>query len=135
VLLTINQELTIHCALMPDGNGQFFININGENCKKSKIDSEHIIQLGIKEDTSKYGIYCCDEFIELLELDPEASVYFHKLTDGKKRTLINTISKPKSEVKRIEKGLIILDYLKDNKGQLDFTDMQNALKTNKRYSI
>jgi hypothetical protein len=31
VLLTINQELTIHCKLMPDGNGQFFININGKN--------------------------------------------------------------------------------------------------------
>jgi hypothetical protein len=135
VLLTINDTLTVHCALMPDGNGQFFININGDNCKKLKIDSGQTIQLNLAEDDSQYGIYCCEEFKELLEFDLEGNDYFQRLKDGKKRTLIYTISKPKSEAKRIEKGLIILDYLKDNNGKLNFTDMQLALKTNKRYRI
>jgi uncharacterized protein YdeI (YjbR/CyaY-like superfamily) len=82
-------------------------------------------------DTSKYGLPMPAEFEELLEQDIKGSDLFEALTDGKKRTLLFIIGKPKSPDLRIRNGIVILEHLKRNKGKIDYKqlniDMKNAV--------
>lgn len=134
VVCTLNQKLNMHCALMHDGSGQFFININKENRKKLGLELGDIIQVEIKSDESKYGIPLPDEMKTLLEQDEIGSELFHKLTLGKQRSLLHIVGKVKSSDIRIQKSLVILNFLKDNKGILDFKQLNEAFKeANKKF--
>lgn len=134
VVCTLNQKLNMHCALMHDGSGQFFININKENRKKLGLELGDNIQIEIKADESKYGIPLPDEMKILLEQDDIGSDFFHKLTPGKQRSLLHIVGKVKSSDIRIQKSLVILNFLKDNNGILDFKQLNEAFKeANKKF--
>jgi len=123
-----NKEQIIHCALMPDGLGGWFINMNKELRKKLKLNHLDEIAISIEEDNSKYGMPMPEEFQELLDYDPEGDVLFHQLTAGKQRSLIHFISKYKAVDTRINKALIIVDYLKQTQGELDWKELNEAFK-------
>ena len=63
-----------------------------------------------------------------MEQDEEADKYFHQLTPGKQRSLLHIIAKPKREETRLKKAVVITEYLKTNKGKLDFTALNLAFK-------
>jgi hypothetical protein len=131
VICEINKSVSFQCGIFPKGKGIYFINLNKEN--REKLNVEHGSELFIKltKDESKYGIPIPPVFEELLLQDPIGEKHFHKLTPGKQRTLLYIIAKPKSEQLQLEKGLIILDFLKSFDGKVDFKGLSDALK-NKR---
>lgn len=132
VICVLNKALKIHAALMPKGDNTWFINLNKDVRKTLQILEGDTIQVDIQTDDSKYGMEAPEEFLELLRQDLSGKLLFDKLTMGKQRALIQIILKLKSSQKRIEKSIIILEYLKDVGGQLDFKEVHLALK-NSRY--
>jgi hypothetical protein len=128
VLCTINNNHTIHCALMPHGNGDFYININKEIRKNAKLEVGDTVQIVLTKDTSKYGMPLPKELETAWEQDPEGYSIFHTLTIGKQRSLVYQIGLPKSSDIRINKALAMLDYLKSVRGNLDFKELNEAYK-------
>jgi bifunctional DNA-binding transcriptional regulator/antitoxin component of YhaV-PrlF toxin-antitoxin module len=131
VICTINNELEFNCGFIPDGKGNYYINVNKEIRKQTGIEAGDQVSLTIIKDESKYGMPIPPTFEELLYQDPEGAAYFEALTPGKIRSLLYLIGKPKSEQKQLEKGLIILDYLKEANGILDHRGLNEAFKTNR----
>lgn len=131
IICKINDSEELHCALMPSGDGTYFIMTNTDFRKRYGLTSGVPVTVGLRKDDSKYGMYVPDFFEELCFQDPEASVLFHELTAGKQRTLLHLIAKPKSENKQLEKALTIFDYLKSVNGVLDFKELNEAFKTSR----
>lgn len=128
IICTINEDISFHCALMPDGNDDYFINVNKEIRKKLKLEIGTKVELVLVKDESKYGMAMPQEFGELLEMEPETDQYFHKLTPGKQRALIHLVAKPKQSDTRIRKAVAISEYLKLKGGNLDFKELNQFFK-------
>lgn len=133
VICTVNNSHQQHCALLGNGDGRFFVMFNKAFRKKYDINSGDEVLVKIWKDESKYGMAEPDFFEELCFQDPVASRIFHDLTAGKQRTLLHLIIKVKSEEKQLEKALIIFDYIKMVDGNIDFKEVNEALKNNKRF--
>ena len=131
VLCTLNNSLEFNCALLPDGKGNYFINLNKEIREKLSLNIGDELIVSLVKDESKYGMPVPEVFEELLFQDPEGEELFNSLTPGKIRTLLYVIDKPKSEQLKLVKGLVILDYLKESKGKLDFKELNAAFKSNR----
>jgi len=134
VLCSFNGLAKIHAALMPDGEGNYFIMINKEIRKKLNLQVGDSLSITLEKDHSKYGMAVPEAFSELCEQDLEGSTFFHSLTKGKQRSLLYVMGKPKSEQKQLEKVLIVFDYLKSVNGKLDFKELNIAFK-NSRFKI
>ncbi len=131
IICTINDELKFNSGFIPDGKGHFYININKEIRNKLELKEGDLVHLEIRKDQSKYGMPIPPSFEELLNQDPEGEAFFNALSPGKIRSLLYVIGKPKSEQKQIEKGLVVLDYLKEVNGKLDFRELIMAFKNNR----
>lgn len=128
VLCTINEKLTIHAALMPQGNGDFFINTNKEIRKKLNLEIDDKVNITLEKDTSKYGMPLPAELETAWDLDEEGHAVFHTLTMGKQRSIVYQIGMPKSSEIRIKKALAMLEYLKSVNGNLDYKELNEAYK-------
>lgn len=128
IICTLNNEISFHAALMPDGNKGYYIVINKENRDKAKITKDKPISISIQPDESKYGIALAKEMEILLEQDEDGNRLFHQLTIGKQRSLLHIVFIQKTEQKRIEKGIIILEHLKNMNGKLDFKQLNEDFK-------
>lgn len=128
VLCTINDKKTIHAALMSQGNGDFFINLNKEVRKRLNLELGDQVNISLEKDTTKYGMPLPEELKTAWDLDPEGNAVFHTLTMGKQRSLVYIVGKPKSSEIRIKKALTMLEYLKSVNGQLDFKELNQAFK-------
>lgn len=128
VVCKLNNLKEIQCALMPKGDGQYFINLNKELRKKLGINVGEEVRVEIRKDESEYGMPMPEEMQELLNLDDEGNHYFHQLTRGKQRSLLHIIGKPKTSNTRLKKAVVIIDYLKEVEGKLDFKELQLAFK-------
>ncbi len=125
---TFNDGIETHCALMPMGNGRYFININKDIRSQLKLRIGSKVTVTLSEDDSKYGMEMPEEFQVLLDQDIEGDKYFHARTPGRQRALIYIVAKYKSSDKRLEKAVVILDFLKWNQGKLDFKALNVAFK-------
>ncbi|HFC00222.1 MAG TPA: DUF1905 domain-containing protein [Phaeodactylibacter sp.] len=125
---TINGEHEFPCAMMPKGNGIYFININADIRKKCHLRVGSKMHFHLKADESKYGMPMPEEMGELLKIDDEANEYFHALTKGKQRSLIYLIAKPKNSDTRLNKAIVITEHLKKQKGKLDFKILNQDFK-------
>ena len=132
VICTLNGKDEFQCALMPKGDGQYFININKERRKKHQLKLGDTVALQIREDNSKYGLPMPEELGELLKIDDEGNQFFHALTAGKQRTLIHMAGSPKRTETRLNKALVIVDYLKSTSGKLNFKELNQAFKESRR---
>lgn len=128
VVCNLNNVHEFQCAIMPKGDGTFFINLNKEIKKKLDLEYGEEIQVALRKDESKYGLPMPEEMEELLKLDEEGNRYFHALTKGKQRSLLHIIGKPKTSDTRLRKALVVVDYLKMTKGKLDFKELNEAFK-------
>ena len=128
VICSINKQLTFQCALMPGGEGTFFINTNKEIRKKLGLEIGDSVEVQLKPDDSEYGMPVPEELISAWEIDEHAYTIFKNLTPGKQRSLIHVIGKPKSSEIRIKKALVMLEYLKSVNGKLDFKELNEAFK-------
>lgn len=130
VVCTLNGAESFQCALMPKGDGNFFININKKLRDKLKLKLGMQVEVSLKKDDSPYGLPMPEEFQELLQLDEEGDRLFHALTPGKQRNLLYIIGSAKSSEKRIARSLAIVDHLKAQGGKIDFKQLQQDLKAN-----
>jgi len=128
VLMKLDDSEQLHSGFMPEGDGKYFLMLSKDVMKKLQLALGQSVEVNIVKDTTRYGMPISDEMKELLELDPEGEVLFHKLTPGKIRSLLHIVNKYKSSDKRIEKSVIILEHLKANNGKLDFKALHEAFK-------
>ncbi len=128
VICTVNGVKKLHSALMPDGSGNWFIFMNQKIRSELKIKPGDMLQITLEKDKSEYGMEMPEELQELLNQDDEGSMYFHKLTPGKQRTLIYLVLKVKNTDSRINKSLAIVHHLKEFKGVLDFKILNETIK-------
>jgi hypothetical protein len=131
IICTINDSTQLHCALMSNGDGTFYIMTNNDFRKINKLNEGDELSVRLEKDNTKYGMYVPDFFEELCFQDPKADRLFHALSAGKQRTLLHIASKLKSEEKQLEKALIIFDYIKSVNGNIDFKDLNKAFKTSR----
>lgn len=128
VVCSIHREISIQCALMPKGDGSYFININKEIRKKLRLSQGDEADVELRKDDSKYGLPVPPEMEELLIQDVDGERLFHALTMGKQRSLMHIIGKPKSSDVRLRKALMTLDYLKSVNGKLEFRELNQFYK-------
>jgi len=128
VVCTLNDKIEFQCALMPKGDGGFFININKKIRDSLKLKIGMQVQATLRKDDSKYGLPMPEELKELLELDEEGNRFFHALTPGKQRTLLYIAGNAKSSDKRIMRAIAIVEHLKANDGKIDYKMLNQALR-------
>lgn len=112
----------------------YFILINKDNVKKLNLTINENVELTIEKDLSEFGHEVPFSFEALLEQDPEGRQYFYQLTKGKQRSLIYLIGKVKNIDSQINKGMAVLDHLKQVKGALDFKMLNETVKAYNRKS-
>ncbi len=132
LICAINDTIKFHCALMPKGEGRYFINLNKERRKILMASQFTELKVSIAPDKSEYGLPMPTEFKELLHQDPEGDHVFHNLTPGKQRTLLHLVGKYKNTETRINKSIVIVEYLKRVNGKLDFKELNIAFKNQNR---
>lgn len=128
VICDINKDIKFSCALMPDGLGDFFININADIRKKLNLEIGSIVEITLEKDSSEYGLPMPEELQELLYQDEEGNQLFHALTKGKQRNLIYIVGQYKNLETRLNKAIIIINYLKSTGGKLNFKELNQAFK-------
>lgn len=128
VVCTLNDQIEFQCALMPRGDGGFFININKKIRDKLKLKVGMQVQASLRKDESKYGLPMPEELDELLKQDVEGDRLFHALTPGKQRNLLYIVGNAKKSDTRITRAIIVIEHLKANDGKIDFKMLNQALK-------
>lgn len=130
VVATLNDAIEFQCALMPKGDGSFFININKKIRDTLKLKIGATVAINLRKDDSKYGLPMPEELDELLQLDEEGNRLFHALTPGKQRNLLYIVGAPRTSDTRIARAIVVVDHLKGNHGKIDFKQLYQALKVN-----
>jgi hypothetical protein len=131
VICTVNGSVRYHAALLGDGMGAYFVLLNKARARKLALRIGDPVVIELEKDNSKYGMDMPEEFEVLLEQDEEGAKYFDKLTPGKKRNLIHIVGSVKSSDIRLRKAVTILNYLKQCEAEIDFKELNQALKVNR----
>jgi hypothetical protein len=128
IVCTLNKTETFQAALMPSGKGDFFILVNKKLRDRLKLRDADEVFVELEKDTSEFGLPMPEEFAELMDQDYAGKEHFMALTDGKKRTLLYIIGKPKSPDLRIRNGIAVLEHLKRNEGQVNYKQLNTDIK-------
>ncbi len=132
VICRINDAGEVYAGLMHDGNGNYFMTVNREVCRKYGLEVGDSVQLDLRPDDSDYGMPVPPEAAELWNLDPEAREVFHSLSPGNQRNLLYQIDKLKRPESRAKKTVQIHDYLKSVNGKLDYKQLNAYIKADNR---
>ncbi|CAN5336467.1 hypothetical protein BH09BAC3_BH09BAC3_37750 [soil metagenome] len=116
IFCTINDSIRYACALRPNGDGGFFINVATPILRKAKIKVGQKIKVTIKKDDTEYGHTVPEELTELLAQDKEGKKYWDQVPNSAQRAMIYYIAQAKSIDKRIERSLLFINRLKDKAG-------------------
>jgi len=128
VVCVLNGTEEFQCALMPKGDGSYFININKRLRDKLKLSPGSEVRAALRKDDSEYGLPMPEELAELLALDEEGDRLFHALTPGKQRTLLFIAGSPKTADTRIKKAVVVIEHLKANGGKINFKQLNEDMK-------
>lgn len=128
LLCTVNDLKPYNSAILRLKDGYCYINLNKDRLKEGKLKVGDKINVILEPDNSEYGMPLPLEMEEVFIQDKVVKQYFDSLTPGKQRTLLYMIGKIKSQDKRIEKSIIMSNYLKRVKGVLDFKELNQAFK-------
>ena len=132
VVCTINNEFTMQCALISKGDGQYYVMFTKANAKKIGVREGDMLHMQIAPDTSQYGIEMPEELAALLEMDDDFDALFHALTAGKQRTLIHAVSGVKNTDGRLNRALIISDYIKGGGTKIDQMTINELIRSHVR---
>lgn len=128
VVCTLNDKEEFQCALMPKGDGNFFINVNKKLRDALKLAIGSQVSVLLKKDESEYGLPMPEELQELLLQDEEGNKLFHSLTIGKQRTLLYIVGSVKDTGKRISRALAIVNHLKANRGKIVYKKLNDDIR-------
>jgi hypothetical protein len=117
-----------HCALLPDGNGSWYILLNNKRKKELGLMEGEEISIELEKDRSEYGMEMPIELQEVLDQDEHADILFHKLTPGRMRNIIHTVASVKSSEIKIRRALVYAEHLKKNKGKIEFKELGQEMK-------
>lgn len=131
VICKVGKEYSFQCAMLPDGNGGYFVMFNKARRKELNLNIGDAVEITLLPDLSEYGLPFPEELQELLYQDPEADSLFHKLTMGKQRSLIHIVGKYKNVETRLNKAIVIVNHLKNRSGILDFKILNEDFKNSK----
>lgn len=127
VLCSIDGTTPIHCSLMPDGLGSWFINVNKALREKLGWQENQERKVTLQPDTSEFGMPMPEELKEALLQDPAAKSIFDNLTPGKQRNLIYIVNQVKSPSIRLRRALVITNHLVTH-NKIDFKALHQELK-------
>lgn len=127
VVCTINDGEGFQCALLPWGD-LFYIIVNKKKRDAIGIVAGDTVDVLLEKDESKYGLPMPEEFREVLDQDPDGDALFHALSEGKQRSLLYLLSKPKDIDVRIHQALLIVEHLKANDGNVIGDRLNEELK-------
>lgn len=116
VFCTINGKLEFACAIRPDGDGGFFINVNTIKLQKAKLRVGDNVSASVRVDKTTYGHKMPNELKAILDTDEEAKKYWDAVRNSHQRQMIYYIDSAKSIDKRIERSLLFVNRMKDTKG-------------------
>lgn len=128
VICTLNEQVEFQCALMPKGDGVYFINVNKDIRDQLKLQIGSQVRVQLKKDESEYGLPMPEELAELLNQDEEGNALFHALPPGKQRNMLFIANGVKNTDLRIHRAMVIVDHLKMNRGKIDFKKLGEQLK-------
>lgn len=128
VICTLSNGYQWHCALLPDGRDNYFINVSKNVQKAGELIPEAPLEISLQPDQSEYGMPVPEELIELWAFDQEAMEVFQQLTPGKQRTLLYRIGQPKTSDTRAKRAVQFMEYLKQTKGVLDYKELNIFIK-------
>lgn len=128
LVCTLNEKEIFQCALMPKGEGSYFININKKLRDKLGLKLGTPVQVSLCKDESEYGLPMPEELQEVLAQDTEGNQLFHALTPGKQRTLLYIAGSVKNQDLRLHRALAIIEHLKMNHGRINFRQLNVDLK-------
>ena len=127
VVCTLNGTESFQCALLPWGE-LFYIIVNKKKRDALGLAAGDSVHVHLVRDESKYGLPMPEEFQEVLDQDPEGDRLFHALTEGKQRSILYLLSKPKNIDVRIHQALVIVKHLKENNGAIIGNKLYEELK-------
>ncbi|MBC8034285.1 MAG: YdeI/OmpD-associated family protein [Chitinophagaceae bacterium] len=107
-LCTLDKKLTFQCGLNSLGDGNFFIIISTKNLLAIKKSLGAKVQFRLEEDPNPLGVEIPPVLEALLEQDEAIKEKFEKLTAGKKRNVIHTITKIKDVDKQVQRAITII---------------------------
>lgn len=113
---------------MPDGNGDFFINVSKNVRKAANLELGDEVNFTLDADKSEYGMPVPEELVELWAMDEQAYSVFHKLTAGKQRSLLYRMGQPKTSATRAKRAVQFMEYLKSTNGILDYKELNIFVK-------
>jgi hypothetical protein len=128
VVCTLNGSVEFQCAIMPAGEGVFFINLNKQLRDKLKLKEGSRVRVSLCKDESEFGLPMPQELDELLQMDEEGRRLFMALTPGKKRNLLYITGQPKTPDGRLRRAVIVVDHLRKMGGKINFKLLNEALK-------
>ena len=111
LVCTLAGSIRFQCALMPHGNGDFYIMLNKKNRSALGLKEGSQVDTLLELDQSRYGLDMPEELAEVLAQEPEGDRIFHSLTAGRQRSFIFWVSQAKSPDKRIERALTLVEKL------------------------
>jgi translation elongation factor EF-1beta len=126
---TLNATVELQCAIMPAGDGVYFINLNKKVRDQLKLKEGSQVAVKLEEDDSAFGLPFPAELEEVLEQDKQGKEYFFKLTPGKQRNIIYGVGQVKNSDLRIQRAMIMINHIKANKGKINFKQLTQELKS------
>jgi hypothetical protein len=132
IVCTLNEAVEFQAALMPKGDGAWFININKTLRDKLGLMIGTPVRVALRKDDSEYGLPMPEEFAELLHQDEVGNQIFHALTPGKQRTLLYIVGSVKSPDLRLNRAIVVVEHLKENSGKINFKQLYAQLKNPER---
>ncbi len=128
VVCTLNHQQAFQCAIMPAGDGVYFINVNKKIRDTLKLKEGHEVAVSLEEDSSEFGLPFPEELEAALQEDQEGKALFDALTPGKKRNLLYGVSQVKSSDLRIQRAWVMIRHLKNNQGKINFKQLYQELR-------
>jgi hypothetical protein len=116
VFCGINDSIEFACAIRPDGDGGFFINVNTTKMQKAKLKLGQAVVAWVTKDKTTYGYKMPTELKAILDTDEEAKKYWDAVRNSHQRQMIYYIDSAKSIDKRIERSLLFINRMKNTKG-------------------
>ncbi len=132
VVCTLNDEHSFQCAIMPAGDGVFFININKKIRDHFKLKEGSKLNVFLEPDTSEYGLPFPEELKEVLKQDKAGNKFFDQLTPGKQRNILYYVNQVKNTDLRIQRAMMFIDHLKRNNGKLNFRELFQEFQQKER---
>ncbi|MBK9017866.1 MAG: DUF1905 domain-containing protein [Saprospiraceae bacterium] len=127
VVCTLNGSLEFQCALMPKGDGHFFININKKIRDKLKLQLGSKVEVSLSKDESEYGLPMPEEFGETLAQDEEGNALSSTHARQTAQPALHRWSAKDSDT-RLKRAIVLVEHLKANKGKIDFKQLNLDMK-------